>query len=433
MDWFRKISDYSGRSDLSSEFYEDPVYPKNDASKIYQAPAPFDNVFLGGYYPNADFEEEIREITGQDVCVTMDVRKLPEPEQWSQDYHDLIFKHLFEPSVKELIGHIRSVSCPIYIFCSAGANRPVSILTAALANLTGKSVDDILGEMKRERGMIGPHDAYYLMAAQSSPADQHRIPELKKALNITKPEEDEISTVDALDPQNEFEDQLIAQRDNWIQRLSSLKLKNRNTSLSGVRLSQLVRILRHWGYDLNRVTGSHHIFTKPGKDNVLISPGKSGEIDYKGVRDTFRDIAEAHGVSLLDFLQGKKPPLSPEPELEQNLVIPHWKKQPWYQQQDQSREAKPFNEAKPMIEPFKRTLNYLGDNYRKSRDKVRNMFVPTPEKMQAELENLRTQLSESRNHEEKAWFQNQIRDLERELQEKLGSTWEYHYKNSWRK
>jgi hypothetical protein len=137
--------------------------------EIYRSPD-FPNVFLGGYYETDDAAN----VAGQALCQVFDCRDLPEigsdSDFWDMSKYEQI-KEKFDNKVTQLISLIQTKNCPIYVHCALGANRSVSVLAAALSKLTGKRLDQVLGEMKQARSVVSPQDPYYLMALDHSPND----------------------------------------------------------------------------------------------------------------------------------------------------------------------------------------------------------------------------------------------------------------------
>lgn len=46
---------------------------------------------------------------------------------------------------------------------------------------------------------------------------------------------------------------------------------------SSMRIEEIINIMHHLGYNLDRIKGSHYIFTKPNADSEII-PIKSGQV-----------------------------------------------------------------------------------------------------------------------------------------------------------
>ncbi|KKK59964.1 hypothetical protein LCGC14_3029110, partial [marine sediment metagenome] len=172
MPWLRRLA----QSFFDTQFWghqfrkTNPDYePQFD---VFQSPD-FPHVFLGG----EDDLEEAETKAGQSMCKIVDCRDLPEISQ-SWDYATfLMVQRDFDSKVQDLIQKITTIKCPIFVHCAVGANRSVSVLAAALTQLTGKSLDQVLSEMKQVRAFVGPQDPYYLMALQQSPSE---TPEFKQ-------------------------------------------------------------------------------------------------------------------------------------------------------------------------------------------------------------------------------------------------------------
>ncbi len=49
------------------------------------------------------------------------------------------------------------------------------------------------------------------------------------------------------------------------------------------RFAEVKKMLQDAGYTLDRVTGSHHIFEKPGVENIVV-PVHHGKVKYAYVR-----------------------------------------------------------------------------------------------------------------------------------------------------
>lgn len=186
MRWLHKISNYHGTSWLTPHRYDKHHIDINDdnVDNIYQS-SDFPWVFLGGATIN-DINT-VQQIAGQSICIRFDVTdrdtsnlpnpvtKIPfhEPDVWTMDYYNKT-QQRFNDTANSLVDAIQNNRCPIYVHCSAGINRSVSILAAALTKLTRKKLDDILQEMKSMRAIIAPQDPYYLLALEYSPSDSQQ-------------------------------------------------------------------------------------------------------------------------------------------------------------------------------------------------------------------------------------------------------------------
>lgn len=168
-----------------------PNFPHQFSFDVYQSPD-FPHVFLGG----DDELEEAEAKAGQPVCKVIDCRDLPELDAteespipaWDYSTYLSVQSH-FNKKVQTVIQAIESLNCPIYVHCAMGANRSVSVLSAALSSLTNRSVDDILTEMKKVRGAVSPQDPFYLMALDfSSPeTSDRRFMELDQDFPLLQP------------------------------------------------------------------------------------------------------------------------------------------------------------------------------------------------------------------------------------------------------
>jgi len=157
---------YHGTGFLSNRYYN----PKEVGGFDVYRSSDFPNVFLGGQHD----QDRVEELAGQ-ICQTFDCRDLPEIQgktsYWTQQQY-LSVKTRFDKKVNKLINTITSnKNCPVFVHCALGANRSVAVLAAALCELTGKSVNSILGEMRSQRALVSPQDPYYLMALERSTGD----------------------------------------------------------------------------------------------------------------------------------------------------------------------------------------------------------------------------------------------------------------------
>ena len=169
MNWLKRVS----QRFEDTRYWATQYHRENPQSEwkedVYQSPD-FPHVFLGG---EDDFDEA-EAMAGQPFCKVIDCRDLPEigAEDPSWDYgRYLVIQQRFQDKVKYVAEQITSSDCPIYVHCAAGANRSVAVLGAALARLTNKPLDGILGDIRASRSLAGPQDPYYLMALQESPAE----------------------------------------------------------------------------------------------------------------------------------------------------------------------------------------------------------------------------------------------------------------------
>jgi hypothetical protein len=190
--WLRRIGKtfYGEPTPATTELYRSQP---GDPLAIYQSPD-FPHVFLGG----ADISDiqEAAQIAGIPVngfrrfnVAAQDTKKeegqmgsvpffsanLPEAshqtgglmDQWMYEAAQTEFNQIADTLAQAII----SSNQPIYVHCHAGKNRSASVLAAALTAITNKSLVDILREMKEQRGMVAPHDAYFMMAAEYSKND----------------------------------------------------------------------------------------------------------------------------------------------------------------------------------------------------------------------------------------------------------------------
>jgi len=183
MNWLQKVAAFLGTPRLTPGRYtpQFSVHDETSLTDIYRS-RDFPWVFLG----SADLDDlvTVERITGKPICFRFDLTdkdtsKLPapsvkvpfhEPKVWSNDFYNQT-QQLFNQTADRLVSVIRARRCPIYVHCSGGINRSVSILAAALTKLTNRSLNDILREMKSYRGVISPDDPYYLLALEYSPND----------------------------------------------------------------------------------------------------------------------------------------------------------------------------------------------------------------------------------------------------------------------
>ena len=184
MNWLQKIStSFSGYSKRSMPLYwPAATRPSNSGVDVYRAPKPYDNVFLGGEDENQIIEAQTW--AGAKICEFVDVRNMPEFRTWTEENYEFVKNSLFTPHVHRLANIMQNKKCPIYVHCAYGMNRSVSVLSAALALLTGENINSILHSMKIQRGVIEPHDAYYLMALETSSKNPDEIQKARKMLDL---------------------------------------------------------------------------------------------------------------------------------------------------------------------------------------------------------------------------------------------------------
>lgn len=156
-----------------------------DPMTVYQSPD-FPYVFLGG--ADEDQLKVVEQTTGKPICIRVDLRshspresfffeEVPEahmrvplpdnppieaPTQMNE------WQAVFNKTVDQLAEIIARNQCPIYVHCSAGMNRSVATLVAALAKLTGREFADILGEMKQIRPVVHPNPTYLQWGQQAA-------------------------------------------------------------------------------------------------------------------------------------------------------------------------------------------------------------------------------------------------------------------------
>jgi predicted RNA binding protein YcfA (HicA-like mRNA interferase family) len=61
---------------------------------------------------------------------------------------------------------------------------------------------------------------------------------------------------------------------------------------SPVRFAEVKHLLERHGWVLNRITGSHHIFVKPGEPHLAI-PVHKGQVKYGYYKEARRRCGEA--------------------------------------------------------------------------------------------------------------------------------------------
>lgn len=155
---------------------------------VYQS-RDFPHVFLGG----EDDLDKAQQKAGQPICKVVDCRDLPEIDATDWDYPEyLAAQQSFNAKVQNTMRIISSSQCPVFVYCALGANRSVAVLASALAQLTGRSIHELLNEMKQVRMFVAPQDPYYLMALQESPQEspefkQQRFDELNQDLPLVQP------------------------------------------------------------------------------------------------------------------------------------------------------------------------------------------------------------------------------------------------------
>jgi len=177
-DFLSRSAAFSGHT---TPEYAQHYAPEDMDFDIYQS-IDFPHVFLGGAESDEIAEAEKR--AGEKICKRIDVADLetqhlpeadisthfPERRMWTNDEYEET-KIRFNAAADKLADMIVNIDCPIYIHCRVGANRSVSILAAALTKLTGRKLFDVLREIKAQRMIAAPHDAYFMMATEYSYGD----------------------------------------------------------------------------------------------------------------------------------------------------------------------------------------------------------------------------------------------------------------------
>lgn len=168
---------------------------KNTEIGIYRS-KDFPHVFLGAGFDTTDIRKA-EEMAGAKVCARIDVTSaeapddmpphsiktpLPEYHTWSEEQYNATQLE-FNRTADQLCQVIMSTQCPVFVHCSAGINRSVSILSAAISKLTNRPLDDVLNEIKSQRFNVSPHDAYYLMALEYSPADDEHKSQVRQQID----------------------------------------------------------------------------------------------------------------------------------------------------------------------------------------------------------------------------------------------------------
>lgn len=178
--WLQKICAYRGESTSRGlQFYQPEI--SGPITSVYQS-VDFPNVFLGSSDPEDIKEAE--QLAGQKICFRFDVAAvqnqhlpradfetyLPEYSIWGEEEQQKT-QPKFNQAIETLAHIIATRKCPIYVHCAAGINRSASVLAGAISKLTGRSVQNILKEIKSRRGIVSPHDSYLYMLSRFSPND----------------------------------------------------------------------------------------------------------------------------------------------------------------------------------------------------------------------------------------------------------------------
>lgn len=171
--WLKKLcQQLLGKpSQQTMQYYLPQTY--TSVNDIFQS-SDFPHVFLGGQ----DDLEDVQKLAGQMPCQIFDCRDLPEMSLWQ--YNDFLnVQQKFDAKVNQLGQIILTTKCPVFVHCAAGVNRSVSVLSAAISELTSKPLNSVLSEIKSKRYMIGPDDPYYLMAlehcSQTSQTEKQKV------------------------------------------------------------------------------------------------------------------------------------------------------------------------------------------------------------------------------------------------------------------
>jgi len=178
MSWFKKATSFQGSPSLEGlQFYQPEQIGEFEG--IYQSPD-FPNVFLGG----KEDLQRVKEMNNSPICRIIDVsRYLPEFPNWTQQLYDK-YRITMMSIINNVASTIQNTRCPIFVHCEMGANRSVSVLAAAIAKLTGRSVMDILREIKSQRGIAAPHDVYLHMISQNFEPDEKIREKVKQQLEV---------------------------------------------------------------------------------------------------------------------------------------------------------------------------------------------------------------------------------------------------------
>ena len=179
MNWFKKAQSFYGSPSMEGLSFYAPE-KSGEFDNVYQS-SDFPHVFLGG----KNDIEKAQQMTNEPICRVIDVSKhLPEHRVWNQQEYQKTKKTLIK-LINVVAATITSYSCPIYIHCQLGANRSVSVVAAAIAKLTGRSVMDVLSEIKTQRGMAGPDDAYLNMISQHFEPNEEIRDRVRSKLEIS--------------------------------------------------------------------------------------------------------------------------------------------------------------------------------------------------------------------------------------------------------
>ena len=185
MSWLTKMR-MRGEPSMKGQQFWTPetvgVFDQWGRPALYQS-KDFPHVFLGG----EDDINRVDDISRIPVCEVIDASILPEPKIWDEETYQAI-KPMFKDVVKRIINAITSLTCPIFVHCKAGMNRSVSTLATAISELTGRSVLDVVREMKQQRANVSPHDPYlYLAVDSSSHESEETKEEISQVLALPEP------------------------------------------------------------------------------------------------------------------------------------------------------------------------------------------------------------------------------------------------------
>lgn len=194
MSWLKRAARYQGKASPFMRQYYMPARP-GMPENVYQCPeAPW--VFLGSADPADIQRAEL--MAGRPICLRVDLTdkniplpgpsiKIPLPELrvWDEQSYESVQQE-FNRAASRLALIIQSRQCPIYVHCTMGMNRSVSVLSSALTQITGRPLFDIMKAMKAQRGIIGPHDAYLMMALDFSrnEQDMQRREEVRQQIDL---------------------------------------------------------------------------------------------------------------------------------------------------------------------------------------------------------------------------------------------------------
>ena len=174
--WLRKIAQNVSDTQYLSRQYlrQNPGFVPEFA--VFQS-SDFPHVFLGG----EDDYAEAEVLAGQPICSAVDCRNLPEISSSSESMDTSQVQPEFNALVADVISKIQDVDCPLFVYCEAGINRSVAVLSTAISQLTNKSFEEAFQEIKQARGVSGVQDPYYVLGLKydgTSDSDQQIVDEL---------------------------------------------------------------------------------------------------------------------------------------------------------------------------------------------------------------------------------------------------------------